>query len=327
MKIQLSLISKYRAELMGLATLGILVCHCPANGVMMPQSLKYLMYCGKIGVALFMFLSGFGLYYSLSKNRDSLINWYKKRYIRILVPYLLISLFPGFVFALFSPDTDWLRYFARLSLVSYWKYHDCAWFLAVLLPLYAISPLFFRIINHSERVAVTSLLLMVPFMLLPMLQIGNVVFDTICYESTHCVVFISGMVAAYYAMREQTINVWLFLAMGVICCILFFLQYRNFSSWYNGLFFASMPYVLYLFNNKLNKWMGGIFIFLGSISLESYLTNTLLPGWINRIPWNLLPVDINYGNYLSYGIVILGGLAWAWLIHRLSRPIISKLTC
>ena len=167
---------------------------------------------------------------------------------------------------------------------------------------------------------------MVPFMLLPMLQIGNVVFDTIRYESTHCVVFISGMVAAYYAMREQTINVWLFLAMGAICCILFFLQYRNFSSWYNGLFFASMPYVLYLFN-KLNKWMGGVFVFLGSISLESYLTNTLLPGWINRIPWNLLPVDINYGNYLSYGIVILGGLAWAWLIHRLSRPIISKLTC
>lgn len=72
---------------------------------------------------------------------------------------------------------------------------------------------------------------------------------------------------------------------------------------------------------------GGGFVFLGSISLESYLTNTLLPGWINRIPWHLLPVDINYGNYLSYGIVILGGLAWAWLIHRLSRPIISKLAC
>ena len=64
-------------------------------------------------------------------------------------------------------------------------------------------------------------------------------------------------------------------------------------------------------------------LWLGTISLESYLTNTTLPSYVKMIPCHHLSIDINFGNYLGYGIVIIGGLIWAYLIHKLSAVIIK----
>lgn len=63
----LNLISKYRAELMGVSTLLILICHAAGNDVFMPSWLMYVVAQGQLGVDIFLFLSGMGLYYSLSE--------------------------------------------------------------------------------------------------------------------------------------------------------------------------------------------------------------------------------------------------------------------
>lgn len=62
----LNLISKYRAELMGVSTLLILICHAAGNDVLMPKWLMYVVAQAQLGVDIFLFLSGMGLYYSLS---------------------------------------------------------------------------------------------------------------------------------------------------------------------------------------------------------------------------------------------------------------------
>ena len=67
-KIPLYSISKYRTELMGLATIFILICHSPINGIQMPKYLEYTIVQGQIGVDLFLFLSGMGLWFSLTKT-------------------------------------------------------------------------------------------------------------------------------------------------------------------------------------------------------------------------------------------------------------------
>ena len=322
MQVELSLISRFRIELMGLATLGIIICHCPGNHVLMPKVLEYLMYIGKTGVALFFFLSGFGLFYSLSKNTDSLISWYKKRYIRILVPYLVFCLFPGFFEALIDPNTDWLRYIEKLTLISYWKNHDCAWFLAVLIPLYAVCPLFYKVIKYEDSRKLNYLLLLAPFTFLPFIHIENIVLNTICYEMTNGVAFITGMISASYAKKNKSINIFVFLLLGVLYCILFFLQHRNFSTWYTGLLFISLPFLLYLFDRFKIHWIW--LSSLGIISLESYLTTTGLPKYVAKFPWEHIGVS-NYGNYLGYTIVVVGGLLWAWAIHSVSKPIQRKL--
>ena len=65
----LNLISKYRAELMGISTILILICHAAGNDVLMPKWLRYVVAQGAIGVDVFLFLSGMGLYHSLSTHR------------------------------------------------------------------------------------------------------------------------------------------------------------------------------------------------------------------------------------------------------------------
>ena len=65
-KIQLNEISLFRTELMGLSAILILICHSIAH-IEMPVLLRYTLSFGNIGVDLFLFLSGMGMWYSLSK--------------------------------------------------------------------------------------------------------------------------------------------------------------------------------------------------------------------------------------------------------------------
>lgn len=65
-KFQLSKISEFRTELMGLSAILILICHSVAY-IEMPRVLHYSLSLGNIGVDLFLFLSGMGMWYSLSK--------------------------------------------------------------------------------------------------------------------------------------------------------------------------------------------------------------------------------------------------------------------
>ena len=67
--IELYELSKYRKELMGFSALLILVCHAYAY-IDLPPLLGYVLSIGNIGVDCFLFLSGMGLWYSLSKSKS-----------------------------------------------------------------------------------------------------------------------------------------------------------------------------------------------------------------------------------------------------------------
>lgn len=58
-------ISKHRTALMGIAAIMILLCHS-ARRISMPSAIAYPLSFLNIGVDIFLFLSGMGIYYSLS---------------------------------------------------------------------------------------------------------------------------------------------------------------------------------------------------------------------------------------------------------------------
>lgn len=66
----LGIFSKYRTELMGVATGLIILCHMPAHGVAMPGPLTMLLSHGGAGCDMFLFLSGLGMYCSLTSRRQ-----------------------------------------------------------------------------------------------------------------------------------------------------------------------------------------------------------------------------------------------------------------
>ena len=56
-------ISKYRTQLMGVATLLVILGHSAGNGVVMPGWMESLCGLASVGVDIFLLVSGFGLWF------------------------------------------------------------------------------------------------------------------------------------------------------------------------------------------------------------------------------------------------------------------------
>lgn len=65
MSFKVQKISKYRTELMGVATLLVVFGHSAVNGVVMPGWMESLCGLASVGVDIFLLVSGLGLWYSL----------------------------------------------------------------------------------------------------------------------------------------------------------------------------------------------------------------------------------------------------------------------
>lgn len=72
----------------------------------------------------------------------------------------------------------------------------------------------------------------------------------------------------------------------------------------------------------INKFHS-MLLFMGAISLESYLTNAYV-GYICRhyICWDALG-NINYGHYFEYTIVIIVGVFVAWIANTFYHKLIA----
>ena len=139
-KFNLNIISKYRTELMGVSAIGILCCHAVGNNVLLPSYIKKIMELGQLGVNIFFFLSGVGIWYSLQNIGDifrynNYISWYKKRYIRLFVPYLLLAM-PFYVYFIILKNEGFIRFVFVLSTFEYWVSGRGTWFISVLVILY-----------------------------------------------------------------------------------------------------------------------------------------------------------------------------------------------
>ena len=142
MNMRFQLISKFRTELMGYAMVGVLVGHIlafgqiPTNGgVVIVKWLSYL-----IHTMGFLFLSGFGVYYSLSNNRN-VKDFYKRRFYRFMLPFLIVAI-PYFLVVTVSNRGSVLDYLGKISTISFWikgNYHGM-WYIAISLALYIICP-------------------------------------------------------------------------------------------------------------------------------------------------------------------------------------------
>ena len=86
--IELENISRYRGELMGAAMLFVILFHV---GLPRDDTFFGLRRMGNIGVDIFLFLSGMGLWFSWSKHPDTK-DFYLRRWLRIYPTWLIICL-------------------------------------------------------------------------------------------------------------------------------------------------------------------------------------------------------------------------------------------
>ena len=192
LKFDLNLISKYRTPIMGIAALMIIFCHAPQYGVAMPSSISSVMLRGGLGVDIFLYLSGVGCWYSLSKG-VTLKKWYFKRFIRIFIPYFFMQ-FPFWALKIFNDSFFIVDELMVFSTINFWLYHVGAWYVALLVPLYILTPFIYKILESGNRVFIASLMVII-IITVCMLKID--MFVGIVHETLHNLQWAFGRVPSF----------------------------------------------------------------------------------------------------------------------------------
>lgn len=137
MNFSTNIVSKHRSSLMGIAILWVILYHMVSKGTEYFdfKYLNALFNQGDSGVDIFMFLSGWGLYLSFKKY--SILEFYKRRFARILPLYMIICLI--FIMAINGNIMDYL---SCVSTFGFWMggiWYD--WYIPAILLFYLLYPL------------------------------------------------------------------------------------------------------------------------------------------------------------------------------------------
>ena len=308
----LSLLSKYRTELMGVAVIMVILCHIACDVPGMNSILRKILNYGNAGVDIFLFASGYGMYFSLSAGNSTIGQWYRRRFTRVLIPYFLIAI-PYWIFATVRDGGSVASFLFNFSTLSFWTNHVGAWYMAMLLPLYLGTPLLYRLLSGRHRYVCAALLIvlsaafcMLDFKSAP----GSAVLANIQFTTGRFPAFVAGMLAGP-AIKSGSGQVgWIvfaLLAAAFIPVKLFCtptLVFPVLGIAFALLFVAVIEAIGCVpMNALLNK--------LGKMSLEAYLCNIFLR-------YALLPYEINAVLIAVLAIII------AFAFNSLSVYLISR---
>ena len=316
---QLSDISSYRGELMGLSTILILICHSVAY-IDMHKILLYALSFGNVGVDLFLFLSGMGLWYSLKNRKIALTCWYFMRYKRILVPYLLIiiplTLIRYEYGLLKNMDISYILRF--ISTIQFWINHNGAWFIAALIPLYLAAPGIYKLLRkYGSKAAIIMILLFYAFLFIPQHWFAPAlgeILTNVQFVMVRATCFVLGMWMGTYIEQKKQLPLWSLILM-IFAGILAMAVTKHMVYCY---FFFCLPllYVMCVFL-KTELKVRHICSFWGDISLESYLFNGSIPIFVILIFDHFYISD--YCNIMSYGLAIVVGTFMSVISNRIFK--------
>lgn len=322
-------LSKYRTQLMGVAALLIILCHAPQYCVDIQGIPRKLLVFGNVGVDIFLFLSGMGCWFSLTKS-PSYFPWLKRRFLRIFIPYTIVLLILRILSLWVNhvPWNEWLLYFSTLR---FWTHHDGMWYVALLVLLYPLAPLLFQGVEHSKSRIFTTIILITVLLFITHFPVKdtdgviNTIIINLQWALKRGVNFIVGTYLAPYIKKGVKVNILFVIGLSALGCILFhFLMKDVFYAW---LYVLPILIILCMLFEELPQESKPniFFLWLGAASLESYLTNVgvkaLMPlyhgSWINYPSF--------YSHYLDYLFVIIAGLCLTYITHIISQKVSAKI--
>lgn len=299
----ITLLSRYRTELMGLAAIGIICCHTQANGVVMPGWLWQIFSLGQLGVSMFFLLSGMGIWYSLQSllltEMRGAKRWYAKRYTKLFVPFLLIAV-PFFGYMAVTGDHSIWWFLSRISTVQFWIGGGGAWFVSVLVVCYLLSPGWEWLLRKAgHRTLLSAALFLAIFFF------GHLFMN----HAEESAFYFAGFWIAPYVKRGVKIP-WIPIVIASVALYLACVKFAPLQGLPRVFFLLPVVVILpcIVFDFLCMKSINKGFRFMGNITLESYLLNVTLP---------------QLG--LSYLYVVLFGIPLAWVIHQISKRLTSKI--
>ena len=160
-KLNYSLISKYRAVLMGLAIILVMFCHLDVaqdHNNIAATPLARALHVFTVSVDIFLFLSGVGLYYSYSKKKKSYISFEKRRLARILPYYLIIGGSTYIIYDLVMNHFDVWKVLSDILFITWFRDGQTwYWYILAIIVFYLMFPVFYMLVNSKHGLLKTLL--------------------------------------------------------------------------------------------------------------------------------------------------------------------------
>lgn len=316
-------LSKFRSEIMGLACLWVMLHH---NSFTWPESLdllrRFSLY-GNLGVDIFLLLSGVGLYYAWAKQ-PKLGDFYARRFVRLLVPYVLFAV-PYWAWKdLYLGQGSFLMDVTQLSLPL--KGIITTWYIPAIAVMYLCYPLIAKLLFSGDRWTRTVVLS------------GAVMLGCLfCYYSdfelydnceialTRTVIFLIGC-ALGKSVKDDEPMASHYPALAALWIVLNCILRRHVSLGDAWIRFSYIPLglstcvVLVWVLQRLESFgrLRCFLRFFGERSLELYLTHVL----IRNVFYHYIPVkQFDRWGVLTYAAILAISLVVSTALH----PVINKL--
>lgn len=321
-------LSIYRKSLMGIATVLILICHTPVEITSLSAIIKRITVFCNVGVDIFLFLSGLGVFYSLDKfhnrankevggiARESIKYWYVRRYIRIFIPWILIAV-PYYFAELLANNEPIITFFLNVTTLNFWVSHSGAWFVSTIVLLYLIAPIYGNLKQVTWiRFIIVCITIILLCKIFPLIGEPHGLLDNVRFVLFRIPIFFLGYTIAPYVMANQKVNVIIAL---LAITILFFVTFLLLPHMFLFNIIAIPVMLIFCIILKHLSWLRDLSNFMGEISLESYLLSILLPGAFHM-------VNLSFGRY-NYLFVVGVGLILAVAFNRMGKIVKGKILC
>lgn len=174
---------------------------------------------GNVGVDMFLFLSGIGLYFSFTKD-SKVRSFWKKRLTRVLPSAFLIATFYfSFRYVNGKLTSGLSHYIGRMTfLYFYFKGERVFWFISLILVLYLVFPIFYKVIDKAKVWGMLGLIAVVVAFTFTLRAVAPGVYSNIEIALCRIPVFIIGIWAGKFVMQKKEIDIrwlWAFLAAAV----------------------------------------------------------------------------------------------------------------
>lgn len=323
----LSKISRYRGELMGFAIIIVMLFH-----VNLPTSDPFfgLRRMGNLGVDIFFFLSGIGLWYSWTKNQDWK-RFYMNRAIRIYPAWLIIAGYyyvSRFIASTAPVTTDRVTDLIGDVLINwdFWKRDELTfWYVPATMMMYVFAPMFMEAVRRHP---VFRWLVVLPLMWCIIVQYVTPVHQAVGHIEifwSRIPVFMLGIATAEAVRQKKVLDkeawwmVGAFFALSLWACVwLEQMKHGRFPLYTERMLYIVLAVTTILIMcevfSRVPEWVRKSFRFVGGISLEIYLLH---------VQFVLIPLQKHHlGYWPTFLLTLAISVPIAWVISKVCEVVV-----
>ena len=329
--VELGKISKYRSELMGFAIIIVMLFHVPLSRLDPFFGLRRM---GNLGVDLFFFLSGIGLWYSWAKQQDWR-RFYLNRALRIYPAWLIVAGY--FYISRFHGTTTASYVDLAGDIIVNWDFwlHDelTFWYVPATMMLYLFAPPYMELVRRHP---IYRWLVVLPLMWCIIVQYVAPVHQAVGHIEifwSRVPIFFLGINFAEAVRQKREIDKqawWMIIglfALSLWACIwLEQMRHGRFPLYTERMLYIVLAITTILIMSKVFDWLCGSkagtyvnkwFAWVGGISLEIYLVH---------VQFVLNPLQqYRLGYWPTFFATLAISLPVAWIISKVCSVVINKL--